>query len=179
MDRDGTLIKDKKYLSSKDGLEFLPMTISALKYLSKTDFRLIIATNQSGISRGYFTEDALKQIHKDMLSRLDEKDVRIDAIYHCPHGPDEGCICRKPKTGMVERAKKDFDLNLKKCYFIGDKSDDVLTGINSGCKSILVKTGQSIFNNMGNIKPDYVAIDLLDVAYWIITKDGLIHNDKI
>jgi len=179
MDRDGTLIRDKRYLSSKDELEFLPRTISALRYLSKTDFRLIVVTNQSGIARGYFTEEALKCIHESMTKKLNENNVRIDAIYYCPHSPEDGCDCRKPEIGMIKQAKKDFDLNLKKCYFIGDKFEDIQTGINSECKSILVKTSYGRFDIRSNIKPDYIAGNLLDAAYWIIIKSELAQYDKV
>ena len=143
LDRDGTINTEVDYLSTVEGFVFLPRALESLVRLAKTKYKIIIATNQSGIGRGYFSEERLKEINVKMCCDLEKAGGRIDAIYYCPHRPDENCSCRKPKTGMIEDAKKDFDIDLAASYVVGDATRDVQLAINAGCTSILVGTGKA------------------------------------
>lgn len=133
---------------------------------------MIIATNQSGVGRGYFTEKKLKSINRAILKKLSSKQVEISAVYYCPHLPEAGCACRKPKTKMIKDAQKKFNLNLKKSFCIGDKLTDVEFGKNAGIKSILVMTGygkkEARKIKEKGISPDYLAKNMVDAAIWIL-----------
>ena len=141
IDRDGTLIKEKDYLSRIKDIELFSRSVDALKLLKRAGFKLILVSNQSGIGRGYFTENKLKQIHSALQKILRKKGAGFDAMYYCPHLPDEGCSCRKPNLGLVNLAKKKFNLDLKSSYSIGDHKGDFLLGRNMGGKGIFVLTG--------------------------------------
>ncbi len=129
LDRDGTLIVDKHYLSKPDQLEFLPNAIAGLKQFQALGLKLIVVTNQSGIARGYFTPEDLASVHASLLAMANEAGTPISGIYHCPHGPDSTCACRKPATGMVEQAAREHNIDIKRSIMIGDKPADVELGI--------------------------------------------------
>lgn len=170
LDRDGTINKEVDYLSKIDEFEFLPNAVRALQLLSgaPAPYKIIIITNQSGIGRGYFDKKTLEGIHESMRKDLGNYGVQIDGIYYCPHHPDLACECRKPKTGMIKKAKTDFCLNLQESYMIGDSTTDIKTGMNAGCKTILVKTGYAGRDGRYEVKPDYVASDLFDAIKIIV-----------
>ena len=176
LDRDGTIIEDKNYLSDPDQITLIPNTITALQLLKNNGFKLILTTNQSGISRGYFSRNKLKEIHDKLVTILGLNRIKLDGIYFCPHHPDKKCFCRKPSPGMALGAKKKFHLNLKKSYAIGDRMIDVEFARNFGGKGILVLTGHGKEEESKN-KADYVAKDLLDAAQWI-TKSRFLRNRK-
>lgn len=162
LDRDGTINKEVGYLASVNEFEFLPEVIKALKILSSTDYRIIILTNQSGIARGYLNEKTLKRIHEKMCDDLENEGVRIDGVYYCPHHPDEKCECRKPNIGLIKKAKEDFNLNLKESYMIGDSTRDIKTGMNAGCKTILVETGYAGRDGLYKVNPDHNVSNLFE-----------------
>jgi D-glycero-D-manno-heptose 1,7-bisphosphate phosphatase len=164
LDRDGTIIKDSNFVYMLEHLEFLPKAIDGLKEMRKKGYLLIIITNQSGIGRGYFEEKDYFVFMKHMYSELIKKGVDIERDYFCPHLPEDNCSCRKPKELMVNLAKKDFDIDLKKSYFIGDKDIDILTGKNCGCKTILIESDKKI----KDAKPDYSCKNLLDASKIIL-----------
>lgn len=139
LDRDGTINKNEpEYVHKKEDFKVFAGTIPALKKLSKTDYKIIIITNQSGIARGYYTESQLKKFHTWMVEDFKRKGIRIDAIYYCPHAPDSGCACRKPKPGMLLEAGRNFKLNLSKSWFIGDDKKDVIAGREANVKTIKI-----------------------------------------
>jgi D-glycero-D-manno-heptose 1,7-bisphosphate phosphatase len=138
IDRDGTLIEEVNFLSRAEDLRFFSYTGEAVKLLKENGFLVIVITNQSGIARGIFTEAAMREIHEIIQTKLTEK---IDAFYFCPHLPDAGCACRKPKTGMIKQAMADFAIDLENSWFVGDKAIDVETGQNAKLKTALVLTG--------------------------------------
>ena len=138
LDRDGLICKDVHHMRSPEQFGLLPGAAEGIKLLNELGLKVIIATNQSGIARGYFTEANLERIHERMLKELAERGARIDAIYFCPHHPDENCPCRKPRIGMLEQAAEDFGLDLSQCFIVGDKKLDVEAGRNAGCPSVLV-----------------------------------------
>jgi D,D-heptose 1,7-bisphosphate phosphatase len=171
LDRDGTINIDKGYVHKIEDLEFLPNAIEGLRKLQK-EYRLIIATNQSGIARGYYTEEDYFIFRNEMHKRLKEQGILITAEYFCPHHPKEGigkykvyCNCRKPKTGMLEQAAKDFNLNLNECWVIGDNVSDIDAGINANCRTIHVLTGEK---TEPIIYANFVAKDLAEAANYIL-----------
>jgi D-glycero-D-manno-heptose 1,7-bisphosphate phosphatase len=125
IDRDGTIIVDKVYLRDPDGIEFAPGAIEGLRLLRDAGFALVLITNQSGIARGYFHAARLEQIHDRLQSMLVAEGLRLDAIYVCPHGPDDKCDCRKPAPGMVKSAMRDLGFGRDEAVFIGDSDADM------------------------------------------------------
>ena len=125
------------------------------------------------------TETDLNEIHKKLETELGLKGAKIDGIYYCPHHPEKGftgeipklkikCNCRKPKIGLLLKAKEEFNINLKQSYFIGDQTGDILTGKRAGCKTILVKTGYGGKDNSFSVKPDFIADNLLKATKIIL-----------
>jgi len=108
VDRDGTIIIDKVYLADPDGIEFAPSAIEGLRLLRDAGFALVLITNQSGIARGLFDVATLDRIHDRLKSMLAAEGLELEAVYFCPHGPDDGCDCRKPKPGMLTNAMRDL-----------------------------------------------------------------------
>jgi D-glycero-D-manno-heptose 1,7-bisphosphate phosphatase len=169
LDRDDTIIKDIPYLSDAERVELLPGAPEAIRMLNEKGIPAIIITNQSGIARGLFDEAALKVVHERLKDILVEKLARIDAIYSCPHYPEGTvkkyaikCKCRKPETGLLEKAAADFSLKLNRCYFIGDKKSDMEAIHRVGGKGVLVG------KHTVKVKTDYNAKDILDAVKWII-----------
>ncbi len=141
LDRDGTICEDVNYLARAEDLRVFPFAAEAIKLLNISNFLVILITNQSGIARGYFDENTLREIHEKLISELASNDATLDRIYFCPHKTDDNCNCRKPRTGMIEQATKDFAIDLEKSWTIGDKAIDVELGFNAGTKTVLVLTG--------------------------------------
>ena len=169
LDRDGTInINEPEYIHKIDDFKFVLGAISALKKLSKTDHKIIIATNQSGIARGYYNEKDLKKLHDWMLKELRKNEVRIDKIYYCPHGPNDNCPCRKPKPGMLLKAGEDFGLNLSKSWIVGDDFRDIVAGREANIKTI--KIGKKMPKNL-KLEPNYYAKNVLE-AVNIILNNG-------
>ena len=112
LDRDGTIARDVHYCRRVEDFELLPTVPEAIKLLNADGFRVVVITNQSGITRGYFTEETLARIHKKMEEELAEHGSRLDAIYYCPHHPDDGCECRKPKTALFQEASQQLDIGI-------------------------------------------------------------------
>ena len=125
IDRDGTIIVDRVYLSDPDGIEFAPGAIEGLRLLRNAGFALVLITNQSGIARGFFDEAALKRIHDRLKSMLAAEGLNLEAIYFCPHGPGDGCDCRKPKPGMLIKAMRDLGFKPDAVVVIGDSHADM------------------------------------------------------
>ncbi|MBN2251900.1 MAG: D-glycero-beta-D-manno-heptose 1,7-bisphosphate 7-phosphatase [Candidatus Altiarchaeota archaeon] len=168
LDRDGTINKEVNYLRRAAEFEFLPKAVDALRRLSGTDYKIIVVTNQSGVARGYLDENELKAIHEKMECILHGRGARIDRIYCCIHHPDGNCLCRKPDTGLIMGARREFNLSLRDSYMVGDSTRDIQTGINAGCKTILVKTGYAGRDGEYGVRPDYEASDLFDAVNIII-----------
>lgn len=179
LDRDGVINEDLGYVYKIEDLKFIPEAIEGLKLINKLKFKIVIVTGQSGIAQGYYSEEDMNRFHEHMLQILRREGIAIDAIYFCPHHPEKGfgkykidCDCRKPKMGMLDKANKDLNLNLKKSYIIGDKTDDILMGKNAGCKTILVLTGKAGKDRNYDIAPDYTAKDLYEAAKLITKLEG-------
>src|ERR1700727_221747 len=124
IDRDGTIIVDNVYLRDPEGIEFAPGAIEGLRLLRDAGFALVLITNQSGIARGYFDSATLGRIHDRLQSMLVAEGIRLKAIYFCPHGPDDGCDCRKPAPGMVTKAMRDLGFRPGEGVVVGDSGAD-------------------------------------------------------
>ena len=176
LDRDGTLNVEVHYLSHPDQVELLPGVVDGLRALRSAGCRLVVVTNQSGIGRGYFDEARLTAIHDRLRGLLAEHDVVLDAIYHCPHRPDEGCSCRKPGPLLVERAGADLGFDPARVFVVGDKPCDIDLGRGLGARTILVRTGYGASHEAaGDAAADFVVDDLPGAARLII---GALHADR-
>ncbi len=169
LDRDGTICEEINYLSRAEDLRLFSYAATAIKLLNENNFSVILITNQSGIARKFFDENDLREIHKKLESELAKSGAKLDAIYYCPHHSADNCDCRKPKTGLIKQALKDFEIDLKKSWMIGDKAIDVQTGFKAGTKTALVLTGygQKEVERLEN-EPDLIAKDLLEATKFII-----------
>ena len=172
-DRDGTLNNDGGYTYKTEDFNLIEGVIDALKLL-KNNFKFFVVTNQSGIGRGYFTIDDVNKFNEVMLEEFKKHGIKIEKIYICPHIPEDKCDCRKPNTKYIKQAEKEFDINLKNSWVIGDHSWDVKTGINAGCNTIYVLTGhgKKEFDDLekNNIKPNFIAEDLYEAAKIIMNQ---------
>jgi D-glycero-D-manno-heptose 1,7-bisphosphate phosphatase len=172
LDRDGTINEDAGYTHKIEDLEFIDASIMGLERMQKSGYLLIIVTNQAGIAKGKYSEKDYFIFKDEMHKRLKEHGIILTAEYFCPHhmeGKIEeykiDCSCRKPKPGMLEQAAKDFDLDLKKCWMIGDIPSDILAGKNAGCRTIQVMTGKE---KTESNEADFLAYDLLHASYFIV-----------
>ena len=167
VDRDGTLIEEVNFLSRVEDLRLFSFTKEAIELLKGEGFQLIVITNQSGIARGLYDEHSMHRIHQEIQRELDNA---IDAFYFCPHLPDDGCECRKPKLQMLFDADSDLGVDYSASWLIGDKTLDVETGFNAGIRTAMVKTGYGkMDSNSLARKPDILAANLLEAARQIIS----------
>ena len=153
LDRDGTINVEKDYLHKIEDFEFEKGVIEGLKILSELGYIFVVVTNQSGIARGYYTEEDLQNLNLYINKLLEKEGLKIEKFYYCPHHPEKGigkykveCNCRKPNTGMLEEAIKEFNIDREKSFMVGDNISDVKAGINAAVTSILVKTGHGMEN---------------------------------
>ena len=169
LDRDGTINRDVGYLSTPKKLALFRGTSEAISLLSRAGYKVIVVSNQSGVGRGFISKETVKCINLRLEKMLAERGARIDAFYICPHHPDDGCSCRKPRTGLIKKAARDFGLDLSRSYIIGDKLTDIEMGRRARLKeSILVLTGMGRKElrraKEGNFKLGPVSKDLLAAA---------------
>ena len=145
LDRDGVINHDSdKYIKSIE--EWIPITgsIHAISRLYKAGWHIAIATNQSGLARGYFSKDTLNQIHLYLNSLIKKQGAELSFIYYCPHLPSDNCSCRKPKPGLLNNIMNHYNVNPKDVWFVGDSHTDIQAAINASCKPALVKTGKGL-----------------------------------
>jgi D-glycero-D-manno-heptose 1,7-bisphosphate phosphatase len=175
VDRDGTICFDKHYLSDPNGLELIPTVAEGIKRLNEAKLMVIVVTNQSGVRRGYFTEETLKTVHDRLRQILASRGARIDDVFYCPHRPDEGCICRKPAPGMLIQARDKHGLDLTRSFVIGDRMMDVGMAHSVGAKGILVPEPGDQYNIEKEIresttKPDFRADTFVQAVDWILER---------
>ncbi len=137
LDRDGTIIHDRGYPRDPALVELLPGAAHGLTLLRERGLLLVVVSNQSGLARGLVTAAEAEAVHRRFLECLAEQGIALDGVYYCPHGPDEGCACRKPAPGLILRAAEEFGIDLSLSFMTGDKTSDVEAGLRAGCTSIL------------------------------------------
>ncbi|MET4692285.1 D-glycero-beta-D-manno-heptose 1,7-bisphosphate 7-phosphatase [Endozoicomonas lisbonensis] len=143
LDRDGVINEDSdNYIRSVDEWIPVPGSIEAIGRLSKAGYTLAVATNQSGIARGYYPMSELEAMHDKMNHLVQEQGGHIDCITFCPHGPDEGCQCRKPETGLVDQIEQRLGLPASGAWFVGDSLKDLQCARRKNCQPVLVRTGK-------------------------------------
>jgi D-glycero-D-manno-heptose 1,7-bisphosphate phosphatase len=145
LDRDGVINHDSDaYIKSVDEWQPIDGSLEAIARLNHAGYTVVVASNQSGIARGYFELDALSAMHKKMDDLLNKIGGHIDAVFYCPHGPDDGCDCRKPKPGMLLEIGQRFNVSLEDVVFIGDTVSDMKAASNANAQAILVRTGKGV-----------------------------------
>ena len=145
LDRDGVINEDSDdFIKTLDEFILLPGSLDAIKRLKQAGYRVAVATNQSGISRGYLTLDTLNAMHGRLNALLSEADAKIDGFFYCPHGPDDGCECRKPKPGLYQQISQQFNVSLEGVPVIGDSLRDLEAARAVGAKPVLVRTGKGL-----------------------------------
>jgi D-glycero-D-manno-heptose 1,7-bisphosphate phosphatase len=159
-------MRDVDYCGDPKNVEIFPSTPEVLRKLKERGYKIIIVTNQSGIGRGYFSEENYRAVEAEVIRQIGEP--LIDATYFCPHRPDQVCGCRKPEPGMIAQAAHDHKLDLARSFFIGDKDSDIQCGHRAGTKTILVQTGYG--KDANQAAPDFVAPDLAAAATFILQK---------
>ncbi|WP_196603703.1 D-glycero-alpha-D-manno-heptose-1,7-bisphosphate 7-phosphatase [Pectinatus haikarae] len=149
LDRDGTINIDKGHVYRIEDFEFISGIPEFIKQYNNKEYKVIVITNQAGIAKGYFTAEDVNKLHKHINEELNKIGAHIDAFYMCPHHPDYTgvCNCRKPKTGMIERAIKEFNINVSQSILYGDKPWDIECGLRCGIKSYYIDTVLSDFKN--------------------------------
>jgi D-glycero-D-manno-heptose 1,7-bisphosphate phosphatase len=182
IDRDGCLIEEMGYLNHPSRVQLLPRTAAAVARLNAARVPAIMATNQAGIARGYFSAETLGLVNAEVERQLARQGARLDALYVCPHHPTAGaaayrksCECRKPKPGLLRRAAAELGLDLSRSVMVGDKPSDVEAGQAAGAAGVLVLTGYGrgeweYLRHEWTVKPDHVAEDLLDAVEWALAR---------
>jgi histidinol-phosphate phosphatase family protein len=171
VDRDNTIAKDGPYCARPEDFELIEGAAEALAVLKAAGLELVVITNQSGVARGYFTEGDLHLIHEKMERILAAAGAPLLAVYHCPHGPEDMCKCRKPQPGMIERAAHDLDIDPRRSYVMGDRWFDVELGTLVGARTVMIpieKHADEVESPQLTKPPDFVAKDLGEAARWIV-----------
>jgi len=168
LDRDGTVIVDRGYLSDPGGIELIPGAAEGLRLMSGAGYRLVIISNQSGVGRGLFGEDDLRAMDERLKSLLADEGIELAAAYYCIHTEGDRCDCRKPGTAFARAFAAEHDITLYRSFTIGDKTSDVEMARNLGCVSILVATGKGGSDGEYEVEPDFRVADLLEAARVIL-----------
>jgi D-glycero-D-manno-heptose 1,7-bisphosphate phosphatase len=162
LDRDGTIIEERQYLSEPEQIALISGVAAALRELRRMGFGLVVITNQSGIGRGFFDQSQLQRVHQRLAEMLQAEGIYLDGLYVCPHTPEDDCACRKPKLGLLQKAAEDLGFNMASSIVIGDKASDIEMGSTAGALTFLVRTGYGTrFEN--DVAVDYV-VDNLEAA---------------
>jgi len=179
LDRDGTINEEMGYINHVSRFKIFNYVPQAIRLLNEAGYKVIVVTNQSGVARGYFSEELVNKLHQSLIEKVKESSAEIDKIYYCPHHPTEGlrkyrldCECRKPKTGMIEKARREFNLDMSSSYLIGDRYKDIVFGKKTGLHSIIVLTGYgrgeyTYQRGSWKIRPDHISENLLEAAKYI------------
>ncbi len=181
LDKDGTLIEDVPYNVDPAQVRLLPGAVAGLRCLHASGYRLIVVSNQSGVARGYFPEDALRPVEERLRSLLAEAGVPLHGFYYCPHHPDGTapgyaieCDCRKPAPGLILRAAAEHGIDLGRSWLAGDILDDVEAGRRAGCRTVLVDNGHETEWALSPERlPHHLAADLLEAAAIVTCASGL------
>jgi D-glycero-D-manno-heptose 1,7-bisphosphate phosphatase len=182
MDRDGTISEEVGYVNHISRYRLLPRSLEAIRLINEAGLMAIVTTNQSGVARGYFSQDLVEAVHARLLSLAAGAGARLDAVYYCPHHPAEGsppwraaCDCRKPKPGMILRAAREHGIDLERSYVVGDSVVDIEAGAAAGVRGVLVLTGygRGLLEHQKErfrTPPAHTADDLLEAVRWILER---------
>jgi len=180
MDRDGTISEEVGYVNHPSRYRVFPYSAEAVRLLNEAGWLAILVTNQAGVARGYFTEEVITAVHGVLERELERGGARLDAVYYCAHHPTVGeppyrfdCDCRKPKPGLIERAARDFDIDLAQSWMVGDRHSDVELAHNAGTRAAFVLSGYGrgeweYQRSVWKHQPDLVAEDLLEAVRKIV-----------
>jgi len=189
LDRDGTIVEEVGFLSRVEDMIVFPFAAEALRLTKDAGFLNILVTNQSGIARGFFTEERLVELNQALVTELARQGARVDDIYYCPHYPEAAleqyrqvCECRKPSPGLILQAASRWDIDLAASYVIGDRAADLEAGRRAGCHPILVKTGYGSTTASGlaertnpednsGLLPELICDNLLEAARWVVQQE--------
>ena len=184
IDRDGTVNEQMGYINHISRFVMLPGATEAIRLLNKNQYLAIIVSNQSGVARGYYPIELVDEVHAHMRALMEKEGAFVDGIFFCPHYekgsvPEYSieCNCRKPRTGLIEEARKAFEIDMDNSYVIGDRYSDIELALRSDMKGILVTTGYGqgdidyVFPRL-SFKPAHIARDLLHAVRWIIEEQG-------
>lgn len=165
LDRDGVLTEEKGYIAYIEDFSIFPYAAECIRKIHEKGYYAIVITNQSGVARGFFTEEALQKMNEFLI-----RQTKVDTVCYCPHHPDgivekyrKNCRCRKPGTGMFEMACEKFPVDMKNSYMVGDRASDILAGQNMGIKTVLLESGYKTTELEQDVTPDYRLKDLRDV----------------
>jgi len=178
LDRDGTLIEEVGYLDRPERVALYPWSIDAIRAFNRAGVRVVMITNQSGVARGFLTEEVVDQVHRHIAILLQEGGAFIDAYYYCPHHPDgkvpelaRVCDCRKPARGLVDRAVQEFGIDPRHSFAVGDRWLDVALGHAVGGRGILVRTGYGAREEerpQDGLVADAIVNNLIEATGWIL-----------
>jgi D-glycero-D-manno-heptose 1,7-bisphosphate phosphatase len=174
MDRDGTVSEEVGYMYHAGLYRVFPWSGDAIRKINVSGMKAILTTNQSGIARGYFPESTVHEVHQLLQAELKQRDAYIDAIYYCPHMPEDDCDCRKPRPGMLLRAARELEIDLNRSYMVGDRYVDVRTAHAAGVRSVLVCSGDGAgemekYGGIHGPQPNFVAENLLHAVDAILS----------
>jgi D-glycero-D-manno-heptose 1,7-bisphosphate phosphatase len=183
LDRDGTINEEVDFVRTPEQLTLIPGAADAIRTLNRFGFVTVVISNQSGVARGFLTEDDLTAIHARLTQELARVHARLDRIYYCPHHPTEGippynieCECRKPAPGMLLDGERDLGIDLHRSFVVGDRVGDVLAGQAVGARTILVLTGYGRTAleeaTRGQVTPDHIAPSITEAVRLIVGENG-------
>jgi len=182
LDRDGTICEEVGYVNHLSRSRLLPNSLEALGLINQAGLLAVVTTNQSGVARGYFSQDLVEAVHAKLQASVTGAGARLDAIYYCPHHPTEGtppwravCECRKPEPGMILRATREHGIDLSRSFVVGDSVADIEAGASAGVPGILVKTGygRGLLEHQRHrfkTEPVHTADDLLEAVRFILSR---------
>ena len=176
LDRDGVINqnRDDDYVKSWHEFAFLPGSRKAIQRLLKEDVPIIVISNQAGIGKGLVSDATVQEINRRLVAQTSVAGRKISAAYYCPHRVEDGCECRKPKPGMLLKAAAEWDLDLTRCYLVGDAMSDIEAGSAVGCTTLLVKTGRgrkaSQERQKWKTQPDFIVEDLAQAVETILRR---------
>lgn len=178
LDRDGVINKypgDRNYVTSLRGFRFIKGVKKSLRRLSEAGYTMFVISNQAGVSKGLYSRQALDEITSNMLKKLSAEKAYIQGVYYCIHREEDNCACRKPRTGLIERALLEHNIpkkSIQRSYFIGDTQKDVQAGKKFGCQTIMVFSGKEKPANQKDwdLQPDFTAKDVSQAADIILNK---------
>jgi D-glycero-D-manno-heptose 1,7-bisphosphate phosphatase len=189
LDRDGTIVVERNFLGDPDVIELIPGAAEAIRILNRWGFHVIGVSNQSGVARNYYGHADVQAVNERLIQMLAVEDARLDRVYYCPHHPEvqqsrgePPCRCRKPSTGMIERAQVDFPINLKRSFVVGDQASDVGLADTAGIPGILVLTGFGMWQSRNmpqHVSPAHITNDLLAAVRWFGQHQGYENVTKL